>query len=421
MAASSPDPEAPAPAEPVPGELPNLRHLRLLDAAIARQSLSLAAEAIHISQPAASQAVARLGRIFGAPLLERAGNTLCATPEGLIVNRRGRRALDHLREANERLAQRARLGRGPVGDLLERLATVAQLRALSAFAEAGSFAAAARRLGQTEPSVQRAAREIERLTGLPLFDGVYRNLRLTPAGELLAAGASLALKEIATAHAELREHAGHYDGRLVIGTLPLVRTRIVPEAVVALTARHRAARVEIVDGSYESLAHALRIGACDVIVGALRGDAAATDLVEETLFSDELAIIGRAGHPLAGRPAAAAGLAAYPWVLPRRGTPSRAIFDRLHLEQAIMAPAAGYVETGSLVALRGILAASDALAILSRRQIEYDERLGLLTVIDFALPQGHRPIGITTLAGWHPTALHAEFITLLRAAAAAEA
>ena len=405
---------------PIGVELPNLRHMRLLDAAMALQSLSLAADAVHISQPAASQAMARLGRIFGATLLERVGNGVRATPQGEIVVRRGRRALEHLREANRRIVQRARLGRGVASDLLERQTTVAQLRAIAIFAEAGSFSAAAQRLGQAEPSIQRAARDIERILGVPLFDGAFRTLRLTEAGEIVAAQASLALKEITTAFAELREHAGLFDGRLVIATLPLVRTKIVPEAVVALMRRNPRARVEILDGSYESLIHGLSIGACDILVGALREGRAPSGMKESLLFVDELAIIARAGHPLAGRPVSAGDLSRCPWVLPRRDTPSRAIFETLQAEQQIHAPEMGYVETGSLVALRGILMESDAVAILSLRQIEYERGQGLLDVLDFPLPPSGRAIGITTLANWHPTALQADFLRCLEAAACEE-
>lgn len=401
--------------EPAGGpELPNLRHLRLLDATVTLRSVSRAAEAVHMSQPAASQALARLARIFAAQLVERAGSGVAATPEGEIVQRRGRRALEHLAEAGRRLAPRSRLGRGMVGEALERQVSMAQLRALAAFAEAQSFSGAARRLNQTEPTIQRAAREIERLVGVPLFEGTHRALRLTAAGEVLAMKAGLVLKEIETAHAELREARGRFDGHLVIGTLPLGRTRIVPEAVVALMARHPEATVEIIDGPYDSLAHQLRIGACDMIIGALRSAARPPGIAETPLFDDALCIVARAGHPLAGRRATAADLAAHPWVLPRRGTPSRAIFDRLQAEHGLLPPGRGHVETGSLVALRGVLQASDALSIISRRQIETERRHGLLVEIDFPLPDAHRPIGVATLEGWQPTALQARFLDLLR-------
>ncbi len=398
---------------PAGDELPNLRHLRLFEAAVRLGSLTRAAEMVHVSQPAASQALARLGRLFGARLAERTSGGLRATQEGRIVQARAARALAHLAEANRRITLRSRLGRGVAGDRLERHATMAQLRALSAFAEAGSFSDAARRMGQTEPAVQRAAREIERLLGVPLFDGGPRDIRLTPAGETVAIHAGLALKEIAAAHDELREETGVFDGRLVVGTLPLVRTRVVPEAVVALMQRHPAARIEVIDGSYDSLVRGLRSGACDMILGALREQGRPRGLAERPLFHDRLSIVARARHPLAGRALEGPELAGYPWVLPRRDTPARGVFERLAEERGVRDAGRGHVETGSLVALRGVLLASDAVTIISLQQIDYELRQGLIVPLDLEVAEGERVIGVTTLENWRPTAVQAAFLECL--------
>lgn len=402
---------------PEPAGLPNLRHLRLLDAVVRLGSLTAAADRVAMTQPAASQALARLDRVFGARLMQRGPSGLVPTEAGRIVHARTAFALDHIAEAARRVAPLSRLGRRLTGDGLERSATMAQLRALAEFAEAGSFSAAARVMGVTEPAVQRAAREIERLLGAQLFDGSHRALRLTTAGETVAAQAGRALKEIAAAFDELREREGRYDGRLVIGTLPLARTRLVPEAVADLIARHPEARIEIIDGAYPALVRALRNGSCDLIVGALRGADCPPGLAETHLFDDSLAIVARTRHPLAGRPVIPEELAAYPWVLPRRDTPARAVFDRLDAQARIADPARGHVETGSLVALRGVLIASDAVSIISPRQIDHELRQGLLTVLDLALPDTARPIGISMLADWRPTALGAGFLACLHRAA----
>ena len=401
--------------DPAEDGFPNLRHLRLLVAAIDRGSLTAAAEDIHLSQPAASQAMARLARLYAAPMMERGPSGLSPTPEGSIVAARAARAFSHLDQATRALAPRSRLGRGLATDLLGRNVTVAQLRALAAFADSGSFSAAARALGLAEPSVHRAARDIERLIGAPLFEGTFRALHLTPAGETLATCAALVLRELADARTELRERAGLFDGQLVIGTLPLVRTRIVPQAVVALMARHPGARVEILDGTYDTLLRQLRAGACDVIVGALRDRAAPPGVTERFLFTDQHAIVARAGHPLSGRRLTLYDLADCTWVLPRRNSPSRAIFDMIAAEAGLDL-SRGYVETGSLVALRGILTASDAVGLLSARQIEVEAKAGVLTTLDVPLPpESARAIGIATRADWQPTGLQAAFLDLLRA------
>ncbi|MCV0394516.1 MAG: LysR family transcriptional regulator [Rhizobiaceae bacterium] len=397
---------------------PNLRHVRLFAHAVELASLSKAAEAVRITQPAASQAIAKLERFFGGPLFERRGGGVFATERGRMVAVRAGRALDLLRQANQRLARQSRIGRALAQDLLETHATIAHLRALAAFARTGSFSAAARLLDQAEPSVQRAARELERIGGVPLFDG-RQAVRLTPTGMMLAGSASLVLKELESASEEVGELDGRFDGRIVVGTLPLVRTRVVPRAVADWTRKRPGASIEIVDGSYDLLLHGLSIGEIDMLVGALRASPPPRGLDQRPLFEDGLSIIARAGHPLTARTTIDhAELFDYPWVLPRRGTPSRAIFEQFAAESGAAADRFGIIETGSLVVLRGILTESDRLTILSRRQIAHEERSGLLKVLPVDLARTERTIGISTRSGWKPTLLQSEFLDALDRAGA---
>lgn len=404
----------------LPAELSNLRHLRLLDVAVRERSLSRAANLVHISQPAASQAIAKLAKLFGVRLLERVGNTVTPTEEGLIVVARARRALDHLRDLGPLARPRHAGARSGMADLLERYSSTSQLRALATFATTGSFASAARRIGQTETSIQRACRNIEQIIGLPLIEGGQRNRSLTAPGRIVAAQASLALKELATAHAELREREGVFDGRLVIGALPLARTRLVPEAVVRLMARYPEARIEITDGSYEALVQRLRFGTCDMIVGALRGATRPAGLREIPLFHDRLSIVARKAHPLAGRAVTGADLRGFPWILPRIDSPARHLFEELAARHGLTDPSRGHVETGSLVNLRGILLESDALALISLRQIDYEYIQGLLVPLDFPIADTERPIGITLLEEALPTGLQGAFLEYLEDASKAQ-
>lgn len=396
----------PQPMRPPQPDWPNFRHLRLLDIAERESSLTRAAQMMNISQPAASQAVAKLARIFGAPLLERIGNAAIATPEGRLVTERARRALMHLRDPAP--VPRG-LTRSVSDDLLERYSNVTQLRAMALFALTGSLTATAQGLGQTEASVRRAMKEVAQIIGQPVLQ--HRNL--SPAGARVAARASLALREIELAHAELRERRGIFDSRLVIGALPLARTQIVPRAVVGLLRKYPSARLEILDGSYEFLLQRLRLGACDVIIGALRNDATDHDLRERCLFTDSLRIVARAGHPLAGRKITGADLAAYPWILPRRDAPARRVFETLAARHGLATEALGHVETGSLVILRGVLLASDAVALISPSQISFEIDQRLVVPLDIPVEGASREIGITELAEHMPSGLHSDFMRFL--------
>lgn len=121
----------------------------------------------------------------------------------------------------------------------------------------------------------------------------------------------------------------------------------------------------------------------------------------ETLFEDKVALVARAGHPLAGQKRIGMrDLERFPWVLSRAGAPLREQFERFFGEQGAVPPAPA-VETGDLALVRGLLLASDMLTALSLHQLYHELRSGELVELRFALRGMERDIGITTRRGAH--------------------
>ena len=127
------------------GVTPNLRHLMLFDQVVRRGSVSAAARATHLSQPAVTQAVAHIEAVLGARIMQRSHAGLTLTGAGHDAARRVERALQLLREALT--AARVRSPQAGSADAL-RGVTATQLRALIAVVEEGAFASAARRAGR---------------------------------------------------------------------------------------------------------------------------------------------------------------------------------------------------------------------------------------------------------------------------------
>src|SRR5215469_2232696 len=121
---------------------PNLRHLVLFDQVVRRGSVSAAARAAHLSQPAVTQAVGHIEAALGARLLQRSYAGLALTALGSAAAQRVDRALQMLREAV--VAVRSRSVSAASEDALSGI-TSTQLQALIAVVEAGAFARAARR------------------------------------------------------------------------------------------------------------------------------------------------------------------------------------------------------------------------------------------------------------------------------------
>lgn len=103
-----------------------------------------------------------------------------------------------------------------------------QLEALRAVHSAGSVAAAARRLGWSQPTVDYHLRALDRLVGAPLLQRSTRGSTLTPVGALvLERGAEiLALAERALADARSFAETGRV--RLRFGTFPTAAASLLP-------------------------------------------------------------------------------------------------------------------------------------------------------------------------------------------------
>lgn len=374
---------------------PGLAQLRILQEIARRGSASAAARAVHVTQPAATQALAALERWFDAQLFERHGGGMTPTEAGRICVVRIERLLAQI---------------GPL-----RRTTPAQLRALEAFVEHRGFGAAARVLGLTRSALQRDARELERRLAVPLFEATSHGLAPTREADELARRVRLARVELEQARAEV----GGAAGRTVIGAMPLARSRIVPEAVLQFLAAQPDHAVSILDGPYDTLLAALRGGAADVLIGALRGRVAHADVVQQHLFDDPLSIIVRAGHPMARKPSLRT-LARAAWIAPRRESPLRRHFDAI-FEAAGVASPIGAIECNSLDAARALLMRSDRVMLLSANQILHEIEARQLVALPHPMGRIIRPIGFTTRRDWYPTAQQRALLGALRLAAAAAA
>lgn len=397
-------------------KLPNFRHLRAFREVAQSGSISQAAPLVHLSQPAITQALARLEEMAGVPLFHRRNDGMFPTDEGKLFLDRVERALS-LVQQGAREAVKLGMKKGSRGfPHFDQLLTTAQLRALVAVSEARNFSLAARNVGLSQPSLHRAARDLERLSGLTLFSRTAHGIELTPAADILAQQTRLAFAELEQGYAEIEESLGVDRGRIIIGTMPLPRTYLLPTAINALLNRRPETRFQVIDGPYDDLLHGLRHGEMDLLVGALRDPLPAQDVVQEELFSDPLAVVGRVGHPLTWKDTVTVDdLAACSWVVPRRGTPTRQFFDSLFGGEE---PKAGILESSSLVLIRELLLGSDRLTLISPHQIRHERRMGLLVPLNFEVRGSVRPIGVTCRKDWRPTKTQSLFLDCLRDAGA---
>ncbi|HEX5565885.1 MAG TPA: LysR family transcriptional regulator [Streptomyces sp.] len=168
----------------------------------------------------------------------------------------------------------------------------------------GSYSAAARELGYTQPAITQQMKALERDVGTPLFLRSGRRMRLTEAGEALSRHATVILDSMAVARQQMTALTRLRAGRVRMCAFPSAGATLVPEALARLSVDHPGIRVELQEGEPpESLDRVVR-GECDITLAftypGLR-EQVPEELVEIPLLEDQLTVLLPTGHPMARR------------------------------------------------------------------------------------------------------------------------
>ncbi|MFJ4093622.1 LysR family transcriptional regulator [Kitasatospora sp. NPDC089913] len=286
------------------------------------------------------------------------------------------------------------------------------LRVLRAVARTGSFSAAARELGCTQPAISQQMKALEKSVDTPLVVRSGRGMQLSEAGRVLLKHATGILAGLSAAEEEVAAIAGLRAGRVRLVSFPTASSTLVPPAVARLRGTHPGVRVSLVEAEPPESLAMLRGGECEVAL-AFRypqtpGSAAAplsapahgtprearaeanleaqqlsagadwSDLVATPLLDDPLVGLLPAGHRLAGRggPVELAELAQEQWIA---GCPQ----CRGHLVE--LCAGAGFepridFATDDYPAVVGLVAAGLGVAVLPGLALESVRPDGVATV-----------------------------------------
>ncbi len=362
--------------------LPNIRHLAAFSATVEHGSVTKAADNVGLTQPALTQAIARLEADLGCQLFEREPAGMRPTAPALLLAPRIDTAI-------------ARIG--------SKRVTATQMRAFITLARTGSYAAAAERTGLTPASLHRAVADLSLALSERLVERRGRHLAFTRKGEKRARDFRLAIAEIRSGYAEISAWLGKAGGRIVIGAMPLSRARWLPRSILAFREQNPSIDLTIVEGSHSELAGPLRDGEVDFLLGALRDEAGLDDLCQQPVFEDRPKIVMRSQHPLAlqSKPLTASALNQYPWALPHPQTPLSGYWTTMMSHDG-MSPPHVTIECGSVLTIRELLLETDMLTLLSPDQLRVEIEAGLLVALAPLRPVT-RIIGITTRQDWRPT------------------
>ncbi|MFF2547261.1 LysR family transcriptional regulator [Kitasatospora sp. NPDC058063] len=284
------------------------------------------------------------------------------------------------------------------------------LRVLRAVARTGSFSAAARELGCTQPAISQQMKALEKSVDTPLVVRSGRGMQLSEAGRVLLKHATGILAGLSAAEEEVAAIAGLRAGRVRLVSFPTASSTLVPPAVARLRDGHPGVRVSLVEAEPPESLAMLRGGECEIALafrypqsdGAVALPAPAhgtprearaeanleaqqltagsdwSDLVVTPLLDDPLVGLLPAAHGLAGRGGAVglAELAGEQWIA---GCPQ----CRGHLVE--LCAGAGFepridFATDDYPAVVGLVAAGLGVAVLPRLALRSVRPDGVSTV-----------------------------------------
>ena len=205
-----------------------------------------------------------------------------------------------------------------------------QLRSFCQVVRRRSFSRAAEDLGLSQSSVSQQVRSLETEFAAALFQRDSRHFILTPAGEdlyRLTASLVAGMDRLPDTFAE--EHTGRLPPELRIAAGEAASTFILPPFLKQFRDAHPGTRLFVRSGTGREGLRWLFDYEVEFMVGATDTPAAALDF--RPLFSCEHVLLVPLDHPLAGRESVEAGeAAAYPVIMPTRGTRTRQFSDFIH-------------------------------------------------------------------------------------------
>ena len=175
------------------------------------------------------------------------------------------------------------------------------LRHARALAEHGNFARAARSLHLTQPALSRSIQELERRTGIKLFERGKGGVDPTDLGRAFLERARTLLGHAETLEREVALLRGTGTGQLVVGSGTFPSVMFMGRAVATFLESNPKVGLRLVNDSWLNLLGALRRGETDLIVAGEPPPDATAELCVTRLSERPGRFLVRPGHPLSRR------------------------------------------------------------------------------------------------------------------------
>ena len=223
-----------------------------------------------------------------------------------------------------------------------------QLKTFVTVVQEAHLTRAAERLHISQPTASQHIRALETHFGVTLFHRNPRGLEVTAAGKRMAEWAAQVVQASHELEQRARQLVGMPAGRLAIGTVAVPHLlAALPAALRAVRARFPMTELSIEAGNSRTIRQAIKSG--DLDGGVIVGPAGHDDLTCYSLGLCEYELVGPKAWSERLQKAGAAQVAAMPWIVTGRGTPSQDLIERRFHDEGLNISVAVEVSHASLL------------------------------------------------------------------------
>jgi len=225
-----------------------------------------------------------------------------------------------------------------------------------------NFSRAAEKLHIAQPSLSQQLAKLEKEFGVTLFHRTTNTVEPTHAGEVFVARARVILDLAKQLESEMNDISNLRKGKLVIGTLPITGSHILPAVLPVFSARHPGIEISLVEDTSANLEQLTASGGVDLALLTLPIEEPSLDW--KPYATEEIRLAVPETHPLASAkdPVPVAALADEPFIVLKRGQGFRRITNEI-CEEAGFSPRIVF-ESGNIETVMSLVAAGMGVAFV---------------------------------------------------------
>ena len=265
-----------------------------------------------------------------------------------------------------------------------------------------SLKLAADKLHLTQPAISKTLKELEEIIGASLMSRNRAGIQLTRQGKVFLHFAQISLASLQQGLDGVEREGGSARETLKVGALPTVAASFMPPVVREFAAMAPDVMLQIMDGPHGYLIERLKLGELDLVIGRLGRPEAMEGVSFTQLYSEQVDLIVRAGHPLLDNPDIKT-IIDWPVIYPPEGAAIRPLVERLMIANGV-GEIPNKIETVSGAFGRIYTRNTDAVWIISSGVVQNETADGHLVRLPFETDITKGPVGLMTRPDTQPGA-----------------